>query len=66
MRKRYSASSSSGIGISTVVQIVFIILKLVGVINWPWMTVLIPLWIELGLILIAVTLLLVADLFDKD
>ena len=32
-----------------VLQVIFIVLKLVGVINWPWITVLIPLWIELGI-----------------
>lgn len=42
-------SASGGCSALTVVQIVFIILKLVGVITWPWKYVLIPLWIELGL-----------------
>ena len=56
MRNRYSymkSSSSnrgagSGVSLATVVQIVFIILKCVGVINWPWRTVLIPTWISLS------------------
>lgn len=44
--------TTSGIGILDVIQIVFIILKLVGVITWPWHIVLIPLWISLGLLVI--------------
>lgn len=30
-----------------VLLIAFIILKLVGVINWSWLLILLPLWIEL-------------------
>ena len=41
------SSNYTGLGILDVVQIVFIILKLVGVITWPWHIVLIPLWITL-------------------
>lgn len=37
-------------GIIEVTQIVFIILKLCNVINWSWKVVLIPLWIDLGLV----------------
>jgi len=36
-------------GILGVIQIVFLILKLTGVITWPWVAVLIPIWIELFL-----------------
>lgn len=48
-----SNHSSGGIGILTVIQVVFIILKLLGiapVATWGWTVVLIPLWINLGLI----------------
>ena len=37
-------NKSSGIGVSYVVGIVFIILKLVGVIEWSWWWVTLPLW----------------------
>lgn len=36
-------------GILEVLQIVFIILKVIGVVTWSWTTVFIPLWICLGL-----------------
>ena len=43
-------SSSGGLGLPAVLTIVFIVLKLVGVINWSWLWVLSPLWIELILV----------------
>lgn len=42
-------SATSGVGILDVVQIVFIILKLCGVINWSWWVVLLPLWVTLAI-----------------
>lgn len=41
--------SSGGIGIVGVLTIVFVVLKLVGVIAWSWWWVLSPLWIAFGL-----------------
>lgn len=41
--------SSGGIGFSGLLTIVFIILKLVGVINWSWIWVLSPIWISFAL-----------------
>lgn len=32
--------------------IIFLVLKLTGVINWPWVWVLSPVWITIGLVLI--------------
>ena len=58
-------NSCGGVGIATVVQIVFIILKLVGVIDWPWGIVLIPLWIELGLTAFVLLLWWAAVAFKK-
>ena len=40
-----SSSSSSGIGFAGLLTIVFIVLKLVNVIDWSWLWVLSPLWI---------------------
>ena len=50
---------SGGIGLLGVVQIVFIILKLVGVITWSWPVILIPLWIQLGVIIVMLAVMLV-------
>ena len=36
MGKDYSEGSNTGIGFLGLLGIVFIVLKLCGVINWPW------------------------------
>lgn len=56
-------NSSSGIGICGVLTIVFIVLKLVGVINWSWLWVLCPLWIDI--LLTVIVLVIVAIIDDK-
>lgn len=53
-------NTSGGIGFSGLLTIVFIVLKLVGVITWSWWWVLSPIWITpaivmlLALVLVAV------------
>ncbi len=54
-------SSSSGIGICGVLTIVFIVLKLVGVINWSWLWVLCPLWINILLTVIVLVIIAIID-----
>ena len=44
--------SSGGIGFAGLLTIVFIVLKLVGVISWSWLWVLSPLWISTILVLL--------------
>ena len=39
-------TTSGGIGFVGLLQITFIVLKLVGVISWSWVWVLSPLWIS--------------------
>lgn len=51
--------SDGGMSLLGVIQIVFIILKLVGVITWSWSVVLIPLWIQLGVIIVVLVVMLV-------
>lgn len=40
-----SSSAGGGTSLAVVVTIVFVVLKLVGVIDWSWWWVLSPLWI---------------------
>lgn len=40
---------AGGIGFIDLLQIVFIVLKLVGVLTWKWVWVLSPIWIPLSL-----------------
>jgi hypothetical protein len=51
------ASSNGAISLSTLLLVVFIILKLTHVIDWSWWWVLAPFWIPLG---IGIILLIVA------
>lgn len=41
-----------------VLQIIFLVLKCIGTIDWSWWAVLTPLWINLVLIVITVVLLI--------
>ena len=58
-----SSSSSSGIGFTGLLTVLFVGLKLTGYINWSWWWVLSPLWIPLavgvvvGLIFVIVALM---------
>jgi hypothetical protein len=57
---------NGGIGFIGLLQLVFITLKLLKVIDWPWVWVLAPLWISSGLgILIIAVCFLVLFLRDK-
>jgi hypothetical protein len=51
-----NSSSSGGIGFAGLLTIVFIILKLCGVIAWSWWWVLSPLWINaiIAVVIIAI------------
>lgn len=46
-----SSSSSGGIGFAGLLAIVFITLKLTGIITWSWLWVLSPLWLGLAIVL---------------
>ena len=47
-----SSSSSGGIGFAGLLTIVFIVLKLLGKIDWSWWWVLSPIWIGLLLYIV--------------
>jgi len=47
-----NSSSSGGIGFTGLLTIVFVTLKLTGVIDWSWWWVLSPIWISLLFILL--------------
>ncbi len=53
-----STSSSGGIGCATVLLIVFVVLKLTGLITWSWLWVLSPFWIPI-LIIVAICLFVI-------
>ena len=66
MSRNSSSSSSSGIGFTGLLQVLFIGLKLTGHITWSWWWVLSPLWISgIIVLLILVSFFAVLILNDK-
>ena len=51
----------SGLGIASVLAIIFIVLKLLGKITWSWLWVLSPIWISWIIILIVVIALAISS-----
>ena len=51
-----SGSGSKGLGFTGALQIVFIVLKLLGKINWSWLWVLSPTWISLILAIVIIAI----------
>jgi hypothetical protein len=47
-----NSNNSGGIGFTGLLQIVFIVLKLIGVISWDWWIVLCPTWISIIIVII--------------
>lgn len=45
-------SNHNGIGFSSLLTIVFIVLKLMGVVAWSWVWVLAPTWIPIAILLV--------------
>ena len=58
-----SSSSSSGISFSGLLTILFIGLKLGGVITWPWIWVLSPLWISALFVILVLLMILEIAVF---
>ena len=52
-----SSSASSGIGFTGLLTIVFIVLKLLGKIDWSWVWVLSPLWISALLVALIIIII---------
>ena len=59
-------STSRGIGFVGLLQIVFIVLKLCGVINWKWIWVLAPAWIDIGLAIIILFVVAIIEYNKKE
>lgn len=59
MSRRYSSgssssSSSAGVGVTGLLQVAFIVLKLCNVIDWSWWWVLAPTWITIAFVLLLI------------
>lgn len=62
MSSNRSGESGVGIGFLGVLGIAFIVLKLTGHIEWPWLWVLAPLWGPMAILLVILLVILVAYL----
>lgn len=49
----------NGLGLTDVLGVIFIVLKLTGTITWPWIWVLAPVWIPSSIVLIVALILAV-------
>ena len=57
--------SSGGLGFTGALTIAFIVLKLLGKINWPWVWVLSPIWITLLLYILTILITLLVIFIQK-
>jgi len=63
MSAQQNSTSSGGIGVCGLLGVAFVVLKLCGVIRWPWLWVLAPFWGSLAIfLLLAVVVLVIAFL----
>lgn len=60
---KYSGGRS-GVSVLSVVQIVFIILKCSGLIDWPWRYVLLPILVNIGFIAVRGIIIFIVFLID--
>ena len=65
MRYKEESSSSGGIGFTGLLTVAFIVLKLIGYIDWSWWWVLSPMWISTVLFLVFVVALSVAKVVHE-
>lgn len=65
MKENNNNVTTGGITAIDVLQIVFIVLKLCGVIKWSWWLVLMPIWISLGIGVILLIILVIYGIWLK-
>ena len=63
MSNSSNSGASGGISFCGLLTIVFIVLKLCGVISWSWVWVLSPLWISFSLAVIIIAIVLLVTHF---
>lgn len=66
--KNTERATNGGMGLCGVLTTIFVVLKLVGVIDWPWVWVLSPLWIGFlaGCLIIAIIIAIWVWIFRKE
>lgn len=66
--KNTEKTTYGGMGLCGVLTTIFVVLKLIGVIDWPWIWVLAPFWISLilGVIGIIIAIIFIIGVFKKE
>ncbi len=59
-------AKQGGLGIVSVLTIIFIVLKLLGVIQWSWIWVLSPIWISAVLVVAVFSVILIGGRIKKE
>lgn len=59
-------TTAAGVGAADLLAIVFVVLKLTGVIDWSWWWVLAPIWIVWGFALLLIIIAKVVLFFCDD
>lgn len=54
-----------GLDLSDVLLVIFVVLKLLKVITWPWWLVLMPLWIDIGLVILVILCVIIVAAIDN-
>lgn len=63
----HNSKNHKGIGLLTVIGIVFVILKLCGVVKWSWIWVLCPFWVDMiGTIVSLIIVLIMAAMIENS
>lgn len=65
MTNQNEKKTSGSIGILTILFVVFLVLKLVGVISWSWWWVTAPLWMPLALAVILATIIVIVKVITR-
>lgn len=60
MSESNKTSTSGGIGFCGLLAIAFIVLKLIGFIEWSWVWVLSPIWIPIVIVLVILIIIFIA------
>ena len=58
-------AKQGGLGIVSVLTIVFIVLKLLGVIQWSWIWVFSPIWISAVIVVVVFSVILIGGRIKK-
>lgn len=60
-----SSGAGGGIGFLSALQLIFITLKVINKIDWPWPVVLIPTWIGIGIAALVISILIILPILIK-